>query len=494
MALPASEFVRLMSRLSPEQRGEFLDTLPRAMAKRIRYTWELWARPLQLWRPGPETFTIYSGGRGTGKTRTGMEAVRYVERHPELCAGVIGIAGRTANDVNRTLIHGDSGLMSCYPPRERPRHWKSDKIIEWKSGVIARLFSGEEPDSFRGPNIGFLLCDEFAHWSKLEESWAAAQYVLRLGEHARCLITTTPLGVDTLEQLVWEFVEGEPMPATEDTPADRVFQGYVVNRSSRVISESTYANAANLASNFFVDIVAKNEGTELGDQEIRGVILRGVPTATWRYEWIKRVEDVPENLAQVVVAVDPSGSLARGETGKSAEVGIVVLGMCPDGLIYVLEDASGSMDPASWGRKIWEMVDRWGADAIVAESNYGGEMVRVTIESVRPGPSPVEVTLTRAEVSKGARAALVAPLYQSGRVRHCGSPRGFVHLERQMTAFNPNLARGKQRSPDRMDAMVWGVLFLAGDGTDRKQLDALNSAEAWREIASRLEQIDSRGA
>src|SRR5690606_24250371 len=108
--------------------------------------------------------------------------IRHVAGHAELCGGRakrnasdrhhgeggwIGIAGRTANDVNETMLYGPSGLMTISPPWFRPRHIASRKILVWPNGVRARLMSGDTPESFRGPNFGFLWCDELAYWKKL---------------------------------------------------------------------------------------------------------------------------------------------------------------------------------------------------------------------------------------------------------------------------------------------------------------------------------------
>jgi phage terminase large subunit-like protein len=493
MALPASEFVREMMGLSLEERAMFLDSLPQSTARRVRYSWNLWARPGQQWDPGPETFTIYLAGRGYGKTRTGAEAVKYVAARPELCGGVIGIAGRTANEVNRTMVNGDSGIMSCYAAndRNRPRYVKSDKRLVWPNGVEARLFSGEEPESFRGPNIGFLWADELAHWTYLKDAWEVAKYVLRIGEQSRCVITTTPIGVETLERLVWEFdKEGNPIVADASTPLDRVLQGYVINSASRIVSGDTYENAANLTSNFFRDIVSKNEGTALADQEIRGVILRGVPTAMFKHAWIRRMEELPDDVEQVVVAVDPSGA-RDPKRAKTAEVGIVVLALSVTGMVYVIEDVSARADPHVWGNLVWQAVERWGADAIAAEDNYGGEMVRIALEAARPKSRSKLATLIQlvhATRDKGARASLVAPLSEVGRIVHCGSPRKFVHLERQMTSWDPHKPADSQPSPDRMDAMVWGVLYLLNGGSDKQQIRALGNAETWNAVAEMLRQ------
>lgn len=490
-----SEFVDLMLRLSPEARLRFLDTLPHSVHRRLKYTWELWARPEQLWRPGPETWTVYLGGRGGGKSATGIEAVRYVAKHPELCGGFIGIAGRTANEVNRTMV---AGLMARTPPREQPRWWKNDKLLAWKNGVEARLFSGEEPKSFRGPNIGFLWPDELAHWSYLKESWAAATNMLRVGDHVRGVVTTTPLGVETIERLVWQFTKDrtEPVVAPEGTPPERMFQGFMLKKGVRVVNFSTYANAGNLAENFLEEIVGESAGTAAYEQEIEGRILRGVPTALWKHEWIRRIERMPDDVVQVVVGVDPSGG-TDSRTSKNAEVGIVVAALGASGLYYVIEDCSGRYTPEQWGARVWRAFDEWGADGIAVESNYGGDMALATLRMTRPNKN-AERFIHRVDATrnKAARAGRVTPLYSLGRVVHCGkeidaehtvsSATRFAVLERQLTSWDPTKPLDAQGSPDRMDALVWALIWLNNGGSDSRRVKAMGSKEVWDEVRAQL--------
>lgn len=479
-----SDFVRKMSMLSLEEREAFIDSLPRERRNRIRWCWELWARPEQLWRPGTEMHTVYLAGRRWGKSRSGAEAVRYVAKHPELCGGQIGIAGRTANDVNETMLYGPSGLMNISPPNERPRHYESKRKLVWRNGVVARLFSGQEPDGFRGPGFGFLWADELPHWLRLKESWENALYALSLGTKVRSVITTTPIGVETLERIVWDFDPntGAPRVADGRTPAERVLQGYVVHPSARIVSGSSYENLANLAENYKEGVLADRELGLTADQEIRGMILRDVAGAIFKRTWRHAQDENPNDIDQVVVAIDPSGGL----TDANAEVGMVVLALSIYGIVYVLEDASGRMDPQTCGERAWAMVDKWGADAVVAEKNYGGQWVPSALKAARPRLSTRAIVKTfDATRDKATRFSLIVPAYQSGRIVFCGDSRSWVHLDRQAFGWDPSKPKGAQPSPDRLDAFVWGVLYLIGDGTDRMRPAAFT--KAMREAAAELE-------
>jgi phage terminase large subunit-like protein len=94
------------------------------------------------------------------------------------------------------------------------------------------------------------------------------------------------------------------------------------------------------------------------------------------------------------------------------------------------------------------------ADALVAEVNQGGEMVRTVINGI---DFSVPVTSVHATRAKWVRAEPVAALYEQGRVKHAGI---FAALEDEMCDFGVSgLSGGK--SPDRVDALVWAIGALA---------------------------------
>jgi predicted phage terminase large subunit-like protein len=92
------------------------------------------------------------------------------------------------------------------------------------------------------------------------------QFGLRLGDHPRTIITTTPKPIP----LVRSILKGESDGST------------IVTRGS------TYDNKANLAKSFFRQI-AKYEGTKLGDQELHAALLdpseAGIIKESWLQKW-----------------------------------------------------------------------------------------------------------------------------------------------------------------------------------------------------------------
>lgn len=153
-------------------------------------------------------------------------------------------------------------------------------------------------------------------------------------------------------------------------------------------------------------------------------------------------------LYRIVVGIDPNAT-----TGND-EAGICVGGICkvkedPDeavGTVHgvLLEDATVSGGPASWAKAGVEAYKRWNADAMVAESNNGGDMVAITIGTV---PGAPKVKLIHASRGKVTRAEPVQKLSEDARIHHAGV---FVPLEAELTNW-----RAGDPSPNRLDAFVW---------------------------------------
>jgi phage terminase large subunit-like protein len=158
-----------------------------------------------------------------------------------------------------------------------------------------------------------------------------------------------------------------------------------------------------------------------------------------------RVAAAPE-LKRVVVAIDPSG----GTTKRSDECGVVVCGLGFDGRGYVLHDGSGKMEPVDWGKRAIALYERFQADRIIAERNFGGDMVKATIRAINERVPYADVSASR---GKAQRAEPVAALYAEGRVSHVGM---FAALEDELATWIP----GSTRSPNRLDALVWCITEL----------------------------------
>ena len=168
----------------------------------------------------------------------------------------------------------------------------------------------------------------------------------------------------------------------------------------------------------------------------------------WKRDWIyQQAMPLMDQFKRIVVGVDPAGTANRPES----ETGIVVCGLHKNGHAYVLDDASLNGSPDEWARAAVAAVERWSANYIVAEVNFGGDMVAHTIRTVNPN---LMVKQVRASRGKLLRAEPIMARYEQGHVAHV---RVFAELERQMISWIPG-----SESPDRMDALVWALTDVLG--------------------------------
>ena len=434
MSRPTGSLAEAVAELPDSERRTILESLGPAEAERLEREWRFWARPNQLAPEGDWAVWLLLAGRGFGKTRTGAEWVRERVRTG---AGRVALVAETAADARDVMVEGESGLLAvCWEGDRtdrgthlgRPLYEPSKRRVTWANGAVATTYSAEEPDQLRGPQHDTAWADELAKW-RYEEAWDNLMLGLRLGDDPRSVVTTTP-------------------------KPTRLVRRLLADRRVTVTRGSTFDNRAHLAKSFLQGVVALYGGTRIGRQELMAEMLEEAQGALWQRAEIEalRIADAPE-LKRIVVAIDPAVSASEG----SDETGIVVAGLGFDGIGYVLEDLSGRYAPAEWARRAVEAFHRWRADRVIGEVNNGGEMIEHTLRTV---DRAIPYRAVRASRGKQARAEPIAALYEQGRVRHAGA---FARLEDQMVSWEP---LGSERSPDRVDALVWALteLMLGGGG------------------------------
>lgn len=372
------------------------------------------------WPPGDPRWFVWAlvGGRGSGKTRAGAEFTRAMSDK----VGRIALVAATAGDARDTMIEGESGLIAvCEAHGIKIEYKPALKRVEFPNGCRAGIFSGEEPSRLRGPQHGFAWLDEPAHYPLIEDVWSNLLLGLRLGRAPRIAITTTPLPLKWLKELL----------ADERT------------RKSRV---STYANLRNLAPEFADNVLSLYQGTRLGRQELYGEVLEDVEGALWQLAMLHRTEETidPSELERIVVAIDPAGSANR----KSDETGLVVVGKKGKNA-YVLADYTDKYSPNGWAEKADKLYREFHADAIVAEKNFGGDMVKSTLQNTG---TKARIKVKTAAKSKQLRAEPIVGLYEQTRVFHAKGV-DLEKLEDEMLSWVP----GEGASPNRVDALVWGI-------------------------------------
>lgn len=388
--------------------------------------WHTQARPQQLAPPGLWDIWLVLAGRGFGKTRTGSEwVIEQAVRHPGTRGALVAPTAADARDV---MAEGESGVMACALPG-LCHYEPSKRRITFANGSLLTLFSADEPDRLRGPQHHFAWCDELAAWRRIQDTWDMLQMGMRLGDHPRVCITTTPRPLPLVKRLV-----KDPRAA--------------------VVRGTTYDNLENLAANFKVAVLERYEGTTLGRQELYADILDDMPGALVARGIIdrNRVTDPPGELARTVIGLDPAG------TGLGDLAGIVAAGYA-EGHFYVLADRSERLSARDTAHRAWRLFDEYDADALVYETNLGKDWLTEVLKTVwaeRHGKhTAAPLRPVTAVKGKQLRAQPVAMRYEQNRVHHVGA---LPELEDELCTWIPEES---PKSPDRLDAAVHAITDLA---------------------------------
>lgn len=399
--------------------------LKRRYQEKQRYDWQFNARDNQKPPSGEWRTWLILAGRGFGKTRTGAETLRqWVE---EGKCQRIALIGGSLHEVRSVMVEGESGLLNVHPPHERPLYIPTQRIIKWPNGAIAQLFGAEAYEQLRGPQFDCAWVDELAKFRKAEDVWQQLQLCLRLGENPRCLVTTTPRPTKLMKDLI-------------ASPEVVLTKG------------STFDNIRNLAPAYIEQIRKQFLNTRLGAQELYAEMLTETAGALWQRRMICYQQPSydaahrPE-LERIVIAIDP----ATTTHDHSDETGIIVAGIDAHKQAYVLEDHSGKFSPHDWGRRVVDCFYRLQADRIIVEINKGGDLVENVLKAIDP---TIPLKSVRATRGKYTRAEPIAALYEQKRVFHA---QPLSILEQQMCDYIPGLTN---KSPDRMDALVWALTEL----------------------------------
>ena len=419
--------------------GGIKDNFEPEKALQVRYLWRFHARPGQIEPEGDWTVWLVKAGRGFGKTRMGAEWVRE-----QVEAGVkyISILGETAADVRDIMVEGESGILACSPPWNLPEYEPSKRRLTWPGGAIANLYSGDNPDQLRGPQAEVAWVDELAKMRYASEAWINLEMGLRLGSRPRVIVTSTPRPTPLIRELI-----GDP--------------------GTTVTGGSTWENRANLAGPFVQRVQRRYEGTRLGRQELHGEVLDEVEGALWSLGQLEslRVRTAPDDLVRITVALDPAVTDPNKTylIDEPDEWGIIVCGRDDEDIDaasgFVLEDLSGIYSPAEALHRAIDAYKTWDADAMVGETNNGGDLIEALLRTI-PGGGQIYYKSVRASRGKIKRAEPVAGMYEQARIHHVGA---FPALEDEMVNYTG--APGDQ-SPNRMDALVWGFTNLLLDGIE----------------------------
>ena len=373
---------------------------------------------------GPSRYKAFYGGRGSAKSHSFATAL--LMRGGEsplriLCAREVQLS---IKDSVKQLLDdkiNQYGMASFYESLQSE--------IRGKNGTVF-IFAG----------LGKMTTDQIKSMEGIDIAWVEEAQTIS-DKSLEILIPT----IRKQKSELWFSWN----PRHQSDPIDKRFRGEVTPVNSII-------KKVNFPDNPFFpkELDEEREFDQKNNPERYGHIWMGdyEPTAIgaiWDRATLHahRRPDPPE-MNRIVVAVAPAISEEGGD-----EHGIIVCGIGEDNRGYVLDDLSRHGSPKQWAEQTIAAYDKWSADAIVIEINQGGDMVRHTLESIRPGIRIIEVRATR---GKHVRAEPISALYQLGRVSHAGT---FDKLETQMCQVTSAGYQG-DGSPDRVDAMVWAMTEL----------------------------------
>ena len=414
---------------------------------------------------GPVRHVLLVGGSRSGKTFEICKAI--VHRAIEAPGSRHAILRQRANAA-RSSIWLDTlprVFKECFP-RLRYEDHRMDGYIELLNGVGSEIWIGGLDEKERVEKI---LGTEYAT-IYLNEGSQIALHARRLAMTRLAQRVKTRKG-DWLVQK--EFADLNPVGKPHWSY--RLWIQHIDPESRQPVSPEEYAhlfispedNAPNLSTEYLSEQRALPERYRRRFYE--GIYVDEIEGALWTMESLDacRCEqaDVPTTLDRVVVAIDPSGTDGKeqldNDTGPS-DVGIVVAGRAGK-VGYLLADLTTQEGPEKWAKIAITAYRDYHADRIVAERNFGGDMVRAVIDAaadkMKMALPPVE--LVTASRGKAQRAEPVSVLYEPDvegmvRIHHVGQ---FVELEEEQLNFSTSGYMGP-KSPNRADACVWAFTDL----------------------------------
>jgi hypothetical protein len=342
-------------------------------------------------------------------------------------------------------------MKMCYPGVEY-RIDKSDWYAQLAGGSqiwFGGLDDKERTEKILGNEYSTIFLNECS-----QIPWSSRNLAMtRLAQMVKCPVTGKPL------RLKMYYDENPP------SKAHWTYKLFIQLRdpdTNKVLSDpENYAhlfmnprdNMVNLPAEYIKTL--ESLPARLRARFLEGTFSEIAAGALWSVEmidqWRSEAMELPE-MHRIVIGVDPSGAGDKENTSNDA-IGIVVCGLGIDGNAYVLEDLTVKAGPKTWGNVVATAFDRWDADLVVAEKNYGGAMVKFVIQTARARTPYKEVNASR---GKAVRAEPIAALTEQGRIRFSGT---FSDLEDELCSFTTSGYLG-DKSPNRADAFVWAVSEL----------------------------------
>lgn len=411
------------------------------------------------------------GGRGSGKSfsATGW----FIPDSLKRCDYRMGILGPDFGISVGVGITGPCGFKTVIEAFDKSLIYKHDEqknILYLANGSRIKSLSTENLKTIEGPEYHGYWLDELAELRGQSDPekcvWRVkAEPGVRLiganGEVTRSIATGTPAATPLVkffhdQTKAFPGKYGWSTLATKDNEAN---VGNVAQRYAEAIDPKTgKLNRYGIAKLEGV-LILESEHALLNASELSAVT---VDPAEDRHR-------TPEQMDAMILAVDANHS----DDKKSDECGIIVMGrrkpQDDPRIAHVFADASIDGGPKKWGDRIIEALVAFPEiDEVVVEDDKSmviDVVTRVLRDELQRIGRPIKVVpVQHGNRSKKKRADPVAVEYQLKHVLHDPSPRvpawSLEKLEWQWTSWDPRDTAPSTKSPDRVDADVYGITYL----------------------------------
>jgi phage terminase large subunit-like protein len=440
---------------------------------------------------------LLKGGRGTGKTEA---AAHYVNDHvngPPCDLRAPGghrltIVAPTQADAVASCVTGLSGLQTVDPTIQVTTN-REGTTVRFPNGSVGRLLGAHGPDDL----------ERLRAWTNCCLAWVEEAGAMRYLED---VLTLLPFSLRTLA----DNPTAHPHTVVTTTPRKRAGYEKVRDGAKTVVTAGRTRDADRLDPAYRAALEAEFGGTTLGLQELDAMDIPDVEGALWVTDRAEVIDGAPnvdqrpgiENdrwpagsvgwvtngrpvallaaakrlgialpeppqsptaprlvVSRVVVAVDPPGGAT--EAGITVEAAATLDGVRHG---FTLADLSLKAPPNTWALIALLALYDYGAEGLVIEHTYGGDMVPNTVNTLATlleVDTPV-IYRAKTKVGKRLRAEPVVGLYQQHREHHVGYLPG---LQTEQTTWVPDETT---ESPNRIDAHVHGQTYLlvkGGPGT-----------------------------
>lgn len=403
---------------------------------------------------GPQRHTLLVGGARSGKTFL-------------LCRAILIRAMRAPGSRHAILrFHGNAARASI---------WLDTLPRVARICFPGLVLTDHQRDSFVSlPNSAEIWIGGLDEKERVEKILGTEFSTIYLNEASQIPYSSVMTALTRLAQVHPEIVQRayyDLNPIGKSHWSYRLFVQHIDPETRRVLSDAdnyrhAFLNPLDNRENLTPEYLRSLEYMPPRQRRrfFEGVYVEEIEGALWTMELLAHArcapEDVPQTLTRVVIGVDPSGTSGDAET-RSDNVGIVVAGLDAAGRAYVLADLTCNLAPEGWGRRVAAAFRHYNADRVVAERNFGGDMVRAVIHGA---DRSLPVHLVTASRGKAVRAEPVSVFYghEAGgewindRVRHAGE---FPDLEEELLNYSTAGYLGP-KSPDRADALIWALTEL----------------------------------